>query len=419
MVDRAAKLGCCYNPAMTRSCASCKRPLGATAVRCIYCGVAAAQIESGNSVGAIGRSGLGPGPFLLVCGNGCGRKNQVSRDGLERLLERDALNCSYCAQRMVLPPDVAEFVASLATPFSRRPVMVICPGCGRNAPTDPGVQSRCMYCSIEYLSPSSADGFVAMGPLHGLAMASPADVTQALQHLPDEPHCQLADQVLRARVARSEVAVGEAEAITTALARLAEWRPVMASIIDLPLSPADAEVLVPRVLFGVAEYGVFPRGEHTELLMVLALKNRFNVPRLNSSDAINVAMLALGAGFSIDNDRDREQIASSIRIQIHGRLRPTSNGVQFKAVNQIDQAAPTPLSDAQVQALTERVQRCRPVLQQYFVLAALLGHSCRGSTAFSISAKALTRRFYSLGVAPPAGDLELLCPRMPGIFSTL
>lgn len=404
---------------MARTCANCTRPLGATAARCLYCGVAAARLESGDGGAAGGRAGLGPGPFLLVCGNGCGRKNQVSRDGLERLLERDALNCSYCAQRMVLPPEVAEFVASLQVPFSRRPVMVICPGCGRNAPTDPGVQSRCMYCSIEYLSPSSAEGEVAMGPLHGLAAASPAEVAQALQGAPGEAHCQLAAQILRARAARGEVVVGEAEAITTVLARLAEWQPAAASIIDLPLSKHDAEVLVPRLLFGVAEYGVFPRGEHTELLMVLALKNRINVPRLNSSDAINLAMLALGTGFSIDNDRDREQLSTAIRIQIHGRLRPSSNGVQFKAVNQIDQATPTPLSDAQVQELAERVQRCGPVMQRYFLLAALLGPSCRGSTAFSISAKAVARRFETLGVTPPAGDLELLCPRMPGIFPTL
>jgi hypothetical protein len=404
---------------MARTCANCTRPLGATAARCIYCGVAVLPVESGDGANAVSRNGLGPGPFLLVCGNGCSRKNQVSRDGLERLLERDALNCSYCAQRMVLPPEVAEFVASLQAPFSRRPVMVICPGCGRNAPTDPGVQSRCMYCSIEYLSPSSAEGEVAMGPLHGSVAASPAEVAHAVQNLPAEVHCQLAAQILRARAARGEVVVGEAAVIAKALARLAEWRPAMASIIELPLNNRDAEVLVPRVLFGVADYGVFPRGEHTELLMVLALKNRMSVPRLNSTDAINVAMLALGAGFSIDNDRDREQIASSIRIQIHGRLRPSNNGMQFKAVNQIDQASPTPLSDAQVQELTERLQRCGPVLQRYFVLAALLGQSCRGSTAFSISAKALVRRFDSLGVVPPAGDLELLCPRMPGIFPTL
>ncbi|MBP9087145.1 MAG: hypothetical protein KBG15_13575 [Kofleriaceae bacterium] len=404
---------------MARTCAGCKRPLGATAARCIYCGVAAPQVESGDNDGAGGLGRLGAGPFLLVCGNGCGRKNQVSRDRLERLLERDALNCSYCAQRMVLPPEVAEFVAALKAPFSRRPVMVICPGCGRNAPTDPGVQSRCMYCSIEYLSPNSAEGVAAMGPLHGLVAASPRDVTAALQGLPAEAHCQLAAELLRARAARNEVAVGEAEAIATALVRLADWQPAMATIIELPLSNRDAEVLVPRVLFGVAEYGVFPRGEHTELLMVLGLKNRITLPRLNATDAINVAMFALGTGFSIDNDRDREQLASGIRIQIHGRLRPSSQGVQFKAVNQTDQAAPTALSAAQVQVLTERVQSCGPVLQRYFVLAALLGQSCRGSTAFSISAKAVARRFETLGIAPPAGDLEHLCPRMPAIFPTL
>lgn len=401
---------------MARICRGCTRPLGATAARCIYCGLAVAQVESGDNPHA---GGLGPGPFMLVCGNGCGRKNQVSRDGLERLLERDALNCSYCAQRMVLPPEVAAFVAALPARFSRRPVLVNCPGCGRNAPTDPGVQSRCMYCSIEYLPPSSAEGAVAMGPLHGVAAASSVEVTHALQDLPAEPYCQLAAEILRARALRHEVAVGEAEAIATALARLADWQPVMAAIIELPLAGHDAEVLVPRVLFGVAEYGVFPRGEHTELLMVLALKNRMNVPRLNSSDAMNLAMLALGTGFSIDNDRDREQLSTAIRIQIHGRLRPSSNGVQFKAVNQIDQAAPTPLSDAQVEELSERVQRCGRVMQRYFLLAALLGPSCRGSTAFSISAKAVARRFETLGVTPPAGDLELLCPRMPGIFPTL
>lgn len=319
---------------------------------------------------------------------------------------------------MVLPPDVAKFVASLPARFSRRPVMVLCPGCGRNAPTDPGAQSRCMYCSIEYLSSSGTAGVVAMGPLHGLAAASLVEVTQALQGLPVEASCQLAAEILRARAVRHEVAVGEAEAIVTALTRLADWRPVMAPIIELPLAGHDAQVLVPRVLFGVAEYGVFPRGEHTELLMVLTLKNRILLPRLNTSDAINVAMLVLGTDFTIDGDQGRDQVASAIRIQIHGRLRPSQYGVQFKAMNQIDQAAPTRLSVAQVQALTERVQGCGPVLQRYFLLAALLGRSCRGSTAFSINANALARRFESLGVAPPAGDLEKLCPRMPGIFPT-
>ncbi len=404
---------------MARTCASCTRPLGATAVRCIYCGVATPRVESGASGNAVGRAGLGPGPFLLVCGNGCGRKNQVTRDGLARLLERDALNCSYCAQRMVLPPEVSEFVATLQAPFSRRPVMVLCPGCGRNAPTDPGVQSRCMYCGIEYLSPSHADGVVAMGPLDGLAAASLSEVTAALQDVPIEPHCLLAAEIFRARAARHEVAGGEAEANALALARLAHWQPVMATILELPLSPRDAEVLVPRVLFGVAEYGVFPRGEHTELLMVLALKNRLELPRLNSTDAINVAMLALGAGFALDSERERDTLASAVRLQIHGRLRPSATGVQFKAVNQTDQAALMPLSVAQVQTLTERVQHCAPVLQRYFVLAALLGTSCRGSAAFSISATAVARRFETLGLALPDGDLERLCPRMPGIFPTL
>lgn len=398
---------------MARACSKCERPIGPTATRCIYCGNASPLVTIPGSA----RHGLGDGPFTLTCSDGCGRKNQVSRDALERLLERDALNCPYCPGRMQLPPDVEAFVETLAAPFSRKPVLVSCPGCARKAPTVPREQGRCMYCGIGFIAPSTADSVAAVGPLNGDAVAEPATVQQAVNAMPHEYHCALAARILLARAQRRELAVGEAEALCAALIRLADWQPTLGATIHLPLAAEDAEVLVPRILFGVSEYGVFPRGNQTELLMVLGTKPRLNTPRVSGADALNLAA-ALALGVELGAGDNHEQVGAPIRIQIYSRFRSANNGVEFKALNQIDQQPTTPLSDAQRAELHARVMTSATLLQRYFVLAALLGRSCRASVAFSISAAAIAQRFEYLAGQAPQREVEALNLRLPPPFPT-
>lgn len=397
---------------MARACSKCERPIGPTATRCIYCGNASPLVTATTS-----RHGLGDGPFTLTCSDGCGRKNQVSREALERLLERDALNCSFCQSRMQLPPDVVAFVDSLPAPFSRKPVLVTCPGCARKAPTVPREQARCMYCGIGFIAPSTVDAVAAVGPLNGAAVADPDAVQHAVSAMPHEYHCALAARILRARAQRHELAVGEADALCAALIRLADWQPLLGASIHLPLAAEDAEVLVPRVLFGVSEYGVFPRGNQTELLMVLGTKPRVNLPRATGADALNLAAaLTLGVHLGLDDSRDRAQVAAPIRIQIYSRFRSANNGVEFKALNQIDQEPTTPLTDAQRAELHARVTACAPILQRYFVLAALLGPSCRAGVAFNISPAAIAQRFEFLAGQAPSREVEALNLRVPPPF---
>jgi hypothetical protein len=383
---------------MARTCSFCSRPLNAVAKRCVYCGHDQPQAESAATL-------LGDGQFTLSCDNGCGRKNRIGRDALLRLIERDHFACPYCSAQMTLPDDVVGMLPALRA-------------CARRVQGAAQHVAQCSYCALTSIVPNAALGIAAVGPLFGGTAVNAARVESVLTKLPRTEIGQLAGAILCARVAKAEATADEVEKIVESLVALDRWQPAVTHEIALPLCDSDAEVLVPRAIFGASECAVFRSSDHTSLLAVIARQQRWT--GVDAATALNAvaALTAAAYGVNLPGMQDTgERTETQQVVQLHIVLRNTDDALTMTVSNQIDQRAPSSLSAKQLQDLNLRLTVSRDIMQRYFLVAALFGTSCRGTTAFATTPAAVESRLDYLAISASAVQKNLLHARPPATFA--
>ncbi len=323
-----------------------------------------------------------------------------------RTLGKVATRCLYCGT----PAGDAPAAAGGA----RKPVVVTCPGCLRNARIAPGATGACTYCALAFHVDDA--GTARLGRSPSTPAATRAQIDRVVADLPPARLWDLVRDVLHRRAAFDELGAGEAERAVDALTLIATWPGD--SPFWLALSLAEAPALIPRVVFGVSDASTLIDDGDTTLLVVLALRSRMSGP--GGRAAVNLlgaaSNLALGVGFSA---RDQDQVNTSVRVQIRTDLVEDRGGVALAGrANQIDQEAPTPLSPAQEREICQRIAASRGLLAGYYIAGALFGPSCRGGTAFSLTRDAIGQRLAALGCDHSPELVEQLHIRMPPAFGS-
>jgi hypothetical protein len=313
-----------------------------------------------------------------------------------------AARCLYCGTA----------VAGKAQPAAReRTVLVECPGCERKARLATMVLGRCTFCGLQFMT--STPGRLRVG-IGDAALATTEEVNAALEACPPTGTWALVRSMLLARVHGDELGAGEAAAIVRALETVLRWEPGT-DLAFLPITSADAEVIVPRAVFGIADSAVYREPAATVLLVHLASRPRRR--ELDRHDALNVLGLAslatTGVGFSVD---EPEELRTQERVQLRVTVRPATAGITIAAANQIDQHPATPLRLDQERELFDRLASCPRLVRGYYLIAALYGPSCRGTTAFSITREAIAKRLAALGCSTEPAVIDALCIRMPPAF---
>jgi hypothetical protein len=218
--------------------------------------------------------------------------------------------------------------------------------------------------------------------------------------------------VLRARAGAGELLVGEGESIVERLSQIARWRFDEARP-TLPLPLDEAQELFPRVVLGASESQAQRTDSAVNLEVVLALTSRQEAAKLMALNGVGALLgMATGVGFRVKND----DVPTMCRVQAFVELAASDDGVAFRVSNRIDRDAPQPLSKKQVVELNRRVVASRPLLVGYYLVAALMGESCRKTSAFSVTREALTKRLTLLECASPPALLDRLAVRMPATF---
>lgn len=324
-----------------------------------------------------------------------------------RTIGKAAARCLYCGT----PAADAASAAPAAT--GRKPVLVTCPGCLRNARVAPGAIGNCTYCALAFTVDDGGQARVGRAP--STPSASRAHVAELVADLPSARLWDVVRHVLHRRAAFDELGDGEAERAIAALTLIATWPGDSPRWLPVPLD--DATAVVPRVVFGVSDGGRLREdGEHT-LLVCLATRGRFaDAGGRAVVNALGIASdLALGVGF---HATDPDHVQTSVRVQIRATLVERHGGVELMRVaNQIDQQAPWPLSVAQEIALAQRIAASRSLLAGYYIMGAIFGPSCRAGTAFSITRDGVAQRLAALGCDADAALVDQLCIRMPPNFS--
>lgn len=322
-----------------------------------------------------------------------------------RTLGKVAARCLYCGSPATDTP---------AASAAGKPVVVTCPGCLRNVRVAPGTTGTCAYCALSVHV--DGDETVRLGRAASTPAATRAQVDRLVADLPTARLWNVVRDVLYRRAAFNELGVGEGERAIAALTLIATWPGKSPYWMPLPL--ADAATVIPRVVFGVSDSGTLHEHGDTVLLAVLALR-----PRLGPSGgraAVNLLGLASNLTLGVDFHASAPgHVETSVRVQIRATLVEQHGGVELIGRgNQIDQAPPTPLSDAQELELRHRIASSRGVLAGYYIAGALFGPSCRGGTAFSITGDAIARRLAALGCEHSSEIVEQLCIRMPPVLGS-
>lgn len=342
-----------------RACASCGRTIGKVAARCLYCGKAASDRAAAPTASA-GSSGSG------------------------------------------------------ASASARKPILVTCPGCLRNARVAPGASGNCSYCALAFSADD--DGTPRIGRASSTRAATRADVNRLVADLPSARLWDVVRDVLLRRVAYSELGAGEAERAIDALTLIATWPGESPFWLPLPLDEATA--VVPRAVFGVADGGKLHEDGEQVLLVTLATKDRPGDAKGRA--AVNLlgfaSEMALGVGF---HAKDPGHVETEKRIQIRATLVERHGGIELTRIgNQIDQQPPWQLSVAQGVALMQRIAASRLLLAGYYITGALFGPSCRAGTAFSITRDAIAQRLAALGCDSSPELVDQICVRMPPLFGS-
>ncbi len=316
-----------------------------------------------------------------------------------------AKRCLYCGAAVAGEP---------ATAAKLKPMACVCPGCARTVRVMPGEPSACMYCALSFTASSVAGRPPRLGPAHG--GVSRAQVAALTGGLPSTRTWQAVREILLARAEHDELSPGEAEAVVRRLAAILE-RPADVATSWLPLELEEAELLVPRVVLGHIDVGVFPETGRSVLMVVLSTSPRSQLQdrgKRLAANALGLALVAgLGVGFSVDNPG---QLQGQTRVQLRIDVVPKAGGVALNFANQVDEDPPTALSAAERDEVVRRLASARDRLASYYLLTALYGPAARGATAFSLVRDAIATRMATLACPAPAPLLDALCVRMPAPY---
>lgn len=339
----------------------------------------------------------------------------LGRPALLALIERGNPRCQYCAGEITFPEDVRRYIDArgpvVATPERKRFFMP-CPGCARKTRVEPDADVvRCSFCAIRFHAPDNAESPARLGPHRQAPLATVAETQAAVAHLPESGPWGIVRRALVGRAAMGELVHGEAEQLLALMSGVASWQP-QPGVSFWPLPMSEASQLFARIVLGISEYSEYNHGHLVELLVVLKVGGRFD----GSGAMTGIALDALASRPSWHYHREEPNHSTEARFQACVHLEATEGGVMFMVRNQIDQNPPTPLSSQQAAEIERRVVASRAVLQGYYVLAALMGESCRGGTTFSITGPALARRLESLGCPAPEPLIQALAIKMPPQF---
>ncbi len=316
-----------------------------------------------------------------------------------------AKRCLYCGTA----------AAGEAAAAKARPVACVCPGCARTVRVMPGAPAACMYCALPFTASSDPAQPPRLGPAHGgVSRAQVAALTAAL---PPARLWQTVRELLPARADREELVPGEAEAVLRRLAAILD-HPAGDAAAWLPLELEEAEQLVARVVFGHVDFGVTRETGRSIVTVVLASRDRSNLPvhgKHLATDALGFALdRAIGIGFRADRT---DEVRGQTRVQLRVELAPAHGGVALAFADQIDQDPPTPVSAAARDEIARRLGAARDRLLGYYLLTALYGSACRGAIAFNLVRDAIAARMAALACPVSPQLLDVLCLRMPAPYA--
>jgi len=344
----------------------------------------------------------------------CRRPINAPRSRVLALLSAQRVRCQVCGSALEFPDDVlAEFEVISKTPGSNAVVRradAECPVCARIVRGDAQFPERvlkCGYCGARMRLPLEASGS-RPPPLDGPA-ASVEDVQRGLLYMPHDEMGEIARHALLARAALGEVAPGEAEMLSSVLAALARWRPEQVPDAFLPLSEAQAAIVVPVILFNGHRASVGDRDGVRELV--------FNVGRSTESaenkqrDAINVIGAVTFLAFGFGHFRIPVGLGEEVQLYSRIALAPAERGVVLGLSHQLGDGIPQPASAAGLAALREQVIGAAPEFAAYYAMMAIYGSWAQGNTIVAAVPKALQRRLTSLG-EPLASRAAQLASRL-------
>jgi hypothetical protein len=329
-----------------------------------------------------------------------------------RTIGKVAARCLYCGTPATDGGAATAAPAAKASGGARKPMLVTCPGCLRNARVAPGASGSCSYCALAFSVDD--DGAPRIGRAATAKSASRADVMRLVADLPSARLWDVVRDVLLRRAAYTELGVGEAERAIDALTLIATWPGQSPFWMPLPLDEATA--VVPRVVFGVSDGGkLHEDGEH---VLLITLSTRGRLGDAGGRAAVNLlgfaSDMAFGVGFKAN---DPGHVETETRVQIRASLVERHGGIELTRLgNQIDQQPPWQLSVAQTVTLTQRIAASRALLAGYYITGALFGPSCRAGTAFSITRDAIAQRLTALGCDSAPELVDQICVRMPPLF---
>lgn len=324
------------------------------------------------------------------------------------------LKCPYCRATLQLSSDVTTQLARPSKP-APRVAPTPCPGCLRTASGAAGTATRCNFCGLTFLPDRSATVEAArFGPLDNSGAITRDDLANALTQLPRAGYFDLVAAVLRARAERAELSLTEAHDLTADVACLTTWQPQRDGQFQFPLPMRIAEGLLPRLIAGTADYGVFRKNAYTDVVAVLGYAKRTAVPSARGT----LRAMAMAA---LDDDAElADEVETRARLQVCLRIRPSGGdapGLTWKIANQRDLDEPVPLTDPQMDEVRLRAQALPANLRRYFMLNALFGIGSRWGAAFAITSDAIALRFAALQLALP-GSASDFCLRQPTVLAT-
>jgi hypothetical protein len=336
----------------------------------------------------------------------CARSFKAKVGKLLDDLRRNRAQCMVCGGELLLPSGVREaFQAQLQAGAVVQDEVMSCVFCARDmtaAPVSREELQTCKTCGVDFRPPLQPGGSSRMPPLEG-ERASFSDLSE-LEGFFD---LDVVGQILEVRALLGELALADAEAVVSNLARIQSDAPSPDGGLRLPVGPAEARALAGPMLFP----GLPPREDPDTGELVFVLDRSVSWTSLaNLSNAVDLAMfLATGA-------HPLEQGAAPLQEELRLRLSflPAGEGTLLGVALQRSAGGdrkPAPAS--LLKALGELLDLQRPVLEAYFGLRALFGDLAQGPRAFAITKPAVKARLDLLGGALAGQSARLaarLCP---------
>ncbi len=403
------------------SCSRCRRPIKAPRAqalvllarkrtRCQVCGADLVfpkdvidEFEGAHKVGASDVRA----DVSYTCG--CpGRKYKRPLGDLVVAVTKKKTTCPICSQPFAFPEEVHQAVAKLrAAGQLAREAETSCPICDRTARGDgrePDKVLKCGYCGARFLLPGDGPGCRLL-PVEGAA-ATVEQVQKSLEKMPGDEIGRIVSQALLARAARGEVAKGEAKRLAELHAAIAEWDPNEREECFLPLEEAEAEKVVPALLFpGMVAYRDYPGGVLELVFTIGQSTGLTDQGKLKA--AVNVigvvTLFAAGGGFFMTGGDDTRAVQHRLRVSVT----ESGGGVVLGLSHQVDDGTPKLAGKKELAAFREQIKAIEPALRCYYALAAVYGPWAEGTPCVAATESAIEKRLVALGdpLAKKAGQV--------------